>query len=241
MKALLSIGVLCSFLLASANANAEEAAQKGDFVIGAQLGMGFEWGARNPELKDDMDDAGSIFGLTLGEVTSSAGFSAGGWFLADYYVLDLLALEAGFGFLEKGAHYKSEIHTVVGTINGDLWLKMAYMEIPLGVKFNIHNFRISSLLLLNIALSGRTKVKNDDNTSEHHFNDDDWDDWQRFNLGLRFGVGYAIPVGPIVIVPGIDWSFHFIDEIKNDDVFEDEEVRWMNFFFNVAVEFPIPH
>jgi hypothetical protein len=241
MKGLATLCVVCVFLLFSPNINGQELTHKGDFVLGAQLGLGLEWGARNKALRDDMDRGFSFGGGAVGFSggKNSAGFSAGGWVYADYYLLDLLALEGGLGFVGKGGHFKYEIDALVTTVQGDHWIKMAYMEIPLGVKLNIHNFRISTLILLNIALTGKFKSDVDGNTDEDKFDDDYWDFWRRFNLGLRLQAGYAIPIGPIVLIPGIDWSTHFVDEIKDDDV-EDYQVRWMNFFFNVAVEFPIP-
>jgi hypothetical protein len=54
---------------------------------------------------------------------------------------------------------------------------------------------------------------------------------------LQLGVGYAIPVGPVAIIPGVNWSMQFIDLYKNDIP---EAFRLMNVFFNVSVEYGIP-
>ena len=247
MKGLSTIFVICSFLLLSTGAQAQDAmaqvTSSGRLVVGAQLGFGLEWGARSKDFKDAMDEG---FGLDIPgaggsiDVSNSAGFSAGGWLYVDYYLIPLLALEGGLGFVGKGAHYKYEGDVGLFSVDGDDWIKMAYMEIPLGVKLNFMNIRLSGLILLNIALTGKYKSADGNNSSETKFDDDDWDTFRRFNLGFRLQAGYAIPIGPIVLVPGVDWSFHFIDEFKDDDIDDKYQVRWMNFFFNVAAEFALP-
>jgi hypothetical protein len=193
-------------------------------VVGAQVGLGFEWAARNSDLRDAMDGA---------DTKNSIGFSGGGWLYANYYFSGMLAVQGGLGFVAKGLHFKTEQ-------NGEelhVWSKFSYMEFPLGVKINVVNIRITALMLLDIALTGKTKLKMDDVTTEEKWEDADWDNFRRFNLGLRLGVGYAIPVGPIVLVPAMNWSTQFIDLYKDDIP---EQMRFMNFFFNVSVEYGIP-
>jgi hypothetical protein len=92
--------------------------------------------------------------------------------------------------------------------------------------------------VLNFALSGKIKSKIDDHEDTHTVSGDDWDYTHRANIGLRVGLGYAIPVGPIAIVPGLSWSMHLINDIKGrpaDDA--NCKARAMNLMFNVGVEF----
>jgi len=240
MKGLSALLVLCGFLLVGNEAAALDF-QKGRLAVGAKIGFGLEWSARNSDLRDVMDQ-GFLFdvpGANVGDVKNSAGFSAGGWLYADFWLLDMLALEGGIGFSGKGAHWKSTLSFMGQSIDTDLWLKLAYMEIPLGVKLDFMNIRVTAHLLFNIALTGKTKTDVDGTVEDDKWGDADWDTFRRFNLGLRLGAGYAIAIGPIVLIPGVDWSTHFIDEIKDDDI-EDYQVRWMDFFFNVAVEYNLP-
>jgi hypothetical protein len=78
---------------------------------------------------------------------------------------------------------------------------------------------------------------------------DDWDHFRRFNFGLKLVLGYAIPIGPVSLVPGFCWSMHLINEYK--DIPDEEEAtqvggsrisyydqaRAINFMFRVAGEF----
>ncbi len=211
-------------------AGASGGAKFSPLVLGAQLGLGFQWSARNKDMKD-LTDEGSV------------GFSAGGWLYVNYYLTEMLALHGGLGFVGKGSHYKGEEDVEGQAINYHIWHKLTYMEIPLGVKLNIKNIRLTALILLDFALTGKTKYKGEVSGEgiehKHKWEDDDWDNHRRFNLGLRLGAGYAIPIGPIVLVPGIDWSTHFINEYKGDDM-GDAAILYMNFFFNVAVEYGFP-
>lgn len=237
MRGPLVVLILSSFLLLSAQGTAQAQHQDGTLALGAQIGLGMQWSARNSDLKDSMEGYMAL-GTGVDDITNSAGFSGGGWLFADYYLSNMLALEAGLGFVSKGAHWKTSASVLGFSEDLDVWYKFAYMEIPLGVKLAIRNFRVTALLLLNIALSGKTKFESDGDDQEDDWDDDQWDDWRRFNIGMRLGAGYAIPVGPIVIVPGVDWSTHFINELDIDD--SDAGLRLMNFFFNVGVEFGIP-
>jgi hypothetical protein len=237
MKKLSIIGVLLISLLLSYGAAAEEssgagasvaagaaASQFSPLVAGAKVGLGFEWAARNKDAKDAMDAA---------DIKNSAGFSGGGWLYVNYYLIPMLALQGGLGFVAKGTHFKGN-----QTVGFDhLWYKFAYMEFPLGAMLNIINIRITALLLIEVALTGKYKTKTGGVITTDKWGDSDWDNARRFNLGLRLGAGYAIPIGPVVLVPGVDWSTQFINVV---DTPGDDAMRLMNFFFNVAVEYGLP-
>ena len=208
--------------------------------MGAHLGFGFEWSARNEELRNNMDTSLSFEGLSASDVENSAGFTGGGGFYVNYYLLPFLALEGGLGFIGKGLHWQGRVSLFRNSLEGHLWMKLAYMEIPVGVTFHLSGFRLTTLLVLNIGLTGRTVVEFEGNTEDVSWGDDEWDSMKRVNLGLRLGAGYAIALGPIVLVPGLDWSTHFLNEHDEDDIDGDIAIRFMTFLFKVAVEYRLP-
>jgi hypothetical protein len=236
MNKLSTVGALLISFLFSCGAAAQDVAdtqstavatpapaQSKPLVVGAQMGLGFGWAVRNKNLQDAMDDAG---------LRNTVGFSGGGWLYVDYYIIPMLAVEGGLGFVAKGTHFKEEQGN-----DDSLFYKFAYMQFPLGLKLNLINIRVTALMLLDIALTGKSKIKSGGTTVTEKWGDSEWDDIRRFNLGLQLGVGYAIPVGPVAIVPGANWSMQFIDLYKNDIP---EAFRLMNVFFNVSVEYGIP-
>jgi len=180
-----------------------------EMVIGGQISMGMA-----TVLTDDDDD------------DSKPRFAGGGFAYFDYYVSEMLAIEAGLGFIGKGARYEE----------GDLklWMKPIYMEIPLGVKLNIQNFRVGILFAFDIGIGGKFKGE----FAGHEEEDDiEWDEDgypRNFNIAPKITLGYAIPVGPVDIVPGLDWAMNLLDDDDDDD---DNWYRNMNLMFNVAVEF----
>jgi hypothetical protein len=174
------------------------------FVVGAFFSMGM--------------------GLTVGDLKmgydQKPRFAGGGGAYFDFYVMEMLAIEAGIGFIGKGYRVKEDVsgYEVKG------WQKVIAMEIPLGVK-------------LNIALSGKSVSELDGSKHTDTFGDDEWDNIRRFNLGPRIALGYAIPIGPVAVVPGISWSMDVINYAKNDYADADVKARCMNLMFNVGGEF----
>ena len=54
----------------------------------------------------------------------------------------------------------------------------------------------------------------------------------------RVTIGYAIPVGPIAIVPSLMWSIELINSAKDDLADDaDAKIHNMNLMGNVGVEF----
>jgi len=157
-------------------------------------------------------------------------FAGGGLVYFDYYLSEMLALEGGIGMVGKGSRDEG---TIMGT-DYEAWAKIIYLEIPLGVKLNIQNFRIGAFLGLYIGLTGKLKTEAGSHTQE---DDWEWDHYKRFNLGPKISLGYAIPVGPVDIVPGLDWSLHLLNEYSDMPDDFDDSIRAMNLMFNVAVEF----
>jgi hypothetical protein len=223
------VGLALVAVLICSNASAQDAAVSaadvsgGDktMAVGAFVNMGMA------NMIGDIDDAKMRF---------AGGFGA----YFDFYITPMLAIEAGLGVEGKGERFDS-----------DDWEgrdKITYLEIPLGVKLNISNFQASLLFVLNLAMAGKTKSEGDveglDISAEVKWNDDMWDHYRRFNIGPKIVLGYAIPVGPISIVPGISWSLHLLNEWKglDDDDFDendDDSIRAMNIMFRVGVEFSL--
>ena len=160
-------------------------------------------------------------------------FAGGGGAYFDFYVIPMLAIEGGIGFVGKGARQTEDYGPPVGDV--EVKARLIYMEIPLGAKLNIMNFQASVLFALSFALSGKSTVEAEGDSSEHKWEGDDWDHWHRVNIGPKIVLGYAIPIGPVSLVPGFYWSMHMINEYK--DIDSDDQIRAMNFMFRVAGEF----
>ncbi len=164
----------------------------------------------------------------------------------DFYITPMMAIEAGVGFIGKGG--KTEIDVNVPGFNVEVtgWDKVTYFEIPIAFKLNIKGFQASIGIGMWIAVKGKSKWEDGDDTQTHTWNDDDWDWVRRFNVGPRIFLGYAIPVGPIYIVPGVTWMMHMINDVDNEEIQDDRpafpdadeiQVRSMNIMFNVGVEY----
>jgi len=227
MKRLSMIGLALVAVLISSTASAQDAAVSTapapdggkTMTIGAFINMGMA------HMVGDYDDAKMRF---------AGGFGA----YFDFYITPMLALEAGLGIEGKGMRVEE----------GD-WKsrqKVTYLEIPLGAKLNISNFQASLLFVLDFALAGKTKSEGDveglDVSAEVKWEDAQWDYYRRVNIGPKIVLGYAIPVGPISIVPGISWSLHLVNDYKDldDDDFDennDDSIRAMNIMFRVGAEF----
>lgn len=234
MKKLLGAGAFVLAMAFATSASAQEI-QVGTpaggggykpFVVGAYMGMGM---AHSIIKHDDIDTEDLMEGIYGIDQKPKPRFAGAGGAYFDFYLMEILALEGGIGFVGKGFRLKED--------DARYWERMIYMEIPLGAKLNIKGFQVGLAVAIYFALSAKTKYKDDDNEVTADWNDDAWDDYKRFNLGPKLTLGYAIPVGPVAIVPGLNWSIELIDNAKGD--MEDAEVRernW-NLFFTVGVEF----
>lgn len=185
------------------------------FVVGAFMSMGMALAVGD-----------------LGEgVDQKPRFAGGGGAYFDFYLMEILALEGGVGFIGKGYRTKEE----EAGVEAKMWTRYIYMEIPLGVKLNIKGFQAGVAVALNFALSGKVKTDVDGHENTHTVSGDDWDDTMRFNFGPKITLGYAIPIGPIALVPGLSWSMHILNDYKGD--VDDIKARAMNIMFNVGAEF----
>lgn len=227
---------------ASAQGAASDAGFK-RFVVGGSFGFGMGLVAGDYEdLIAAREGADGMQDYT--DTKPKFSFSFNAYF--DFYFSPMFAIEAGIGFLGKGGKAEIDVDTGWYSFDATMWDRMTYMEIPIAFKLNIHNFQASIGIGMWIALSGETKAEDGDNSQTHEWNDDDWDWVHRFNIGPRIFLGYAIPVGPVSIVPGITWMMHLINDVDTDEIEDDVpgfpdaddiQVRAMNIMFNVGVEF----
>jgi hypothetical protein len=150
----------------------------------------------------------------------TAKFAIGGDAYFDYYFTPMFGIEAGLGFHNKGIRFSFNEGPLVRSR-----LSFAYMEIPVCFKFDIHHFQGTVGFALFIALSGKESDKFDNDREEKiKWNDDDWQYYHRANFGPKLAFSYAIPVGPVFIVPGISWSIHLINDLNNDELHRDNAI-----------------
>jgi hypothetical protein len=210
------VGSLASAAEASVDTSAASASEDGGafnpFVVGAFMSMGAA--------------------LTIGDVffgySPTPRFAGSGGAYFDFYLNDMLALEGGIGFIGKG--YRAE-DTADG-VDYKYRLTFVDLEIPLGAKLNIKHFQASLAVALDFVVSGKYRAKTGNSSTTVRFEGGDWDDIRRFNLGPKIGLGYAIALGPVFLVPGLSWSMDLIDVLKSDDYSE----RGMNIMVVVAGE-----
>ena len=160
-------------------------------------------------------------------------FAGGGGAYFNYYLSPIVALDMGLGFVGKGVRFKF----TGGGEDTDHRLKLTYLRIPLGIKLNFSGIQAAVQWELAFALSGKLKTQSNVLDIETKISGDDWDenhlDIRRVNMGPRVVLGYAIPLGPVSLVPGASWCMHVINEHTEGD----DAARAMNIMFNVAGEF----
>jgi hypothetical protein len=214
----------------------------GDMIIGGFIGFGIttQLGSGHMFAQDYLFYEDIASGETIDKDDRTAKFAGGGGVYFDYYFIPFWGVEAGLGFTTKGIRYK-------GTEDGLEWkaqVRHMYMELPVMVKLNYRHFQATAGLALSVALSGVQTLKEGDSKRSQRFQSDRWRYYNRVNLGPKLGAAYAIPVGPVFVVPGITWSFHFIDELNDDDIdhfapagdTRSLRYRSMNLMFNAGVE-----
>jgi hypothetical protein len=174
--------------------------------------------------------------LTVGDLggdTPKPRFAGSGGAYFDYYLNEMFALEGGLGFIGKG--YRLAYTDADGF---DIKARQTFidLEIPLGAKLNIKNFQASVAVAIDFVVSGKTRSKfKDGNTTTEttsKLSGNDWNDIRRFNIGPKVGLGYAIALGPVFLVPGLSWSMDLIDWTKPSDL----KARGMNIMVVVGGE-----
>ncbi len=158
----------------------------------------------------------------------AGGFAA----YVDWYLADIFALEAGLGFLGKGARDEEDL----GGDTYKLKIRAVYMEIPIGAKLNIAGFQAALLLAPAFGVGGEYKGEYNGDTDTDDIDFGDSGEPKVFNLGMKVVLGYAIPVWRLFIVPGISFNVDLLNEFDEDDI-NDEAVRWWNLMFHIGAEF----
>jgi hypothetical protein len=162
----------------------------------------------------------------------TAKFVSGGLAYFDYYFTAMIGIEGGLGFQTKGLRYR---------LDND-WVRrfrVLYMEFPISFKLDFRHFQFTVGFALSVALAGLTSTDDNGDAVLERWNNNEWDIFHRVNFGPRLTFSYAIPVGPVFIVPGISWMIHFINDLNNDEINNPNEEfrsRFMNLMFNAGVE-----
>lgn len=234
-KLFILIAMLISFISASAFAYEGEHTEK-RMVVGGSLNLGFAMtaGRGYEELSRDA----SFGALSVDRNDRTAKFSVGANAYFDFYFTPMFAVNTGFGFLSKGIRFSQG--------NVKLRENIAYMEIPLCIKLDYRHFQAAAGFALFIALSGKTTVKDDSEKHKYDWTEDNrWQYYHRANFGPKLTFSYAIPAGPLFVVPGISWSIHLINDLDDDEIHNDNpllsddkkyKMRANNLMFNVGVE-----
>lgn len=168
----------------------------------------------------------------------TAKFSIGGGAYFDFFFTQYFGVEAGMGFLNKGIRFKED--------NVRLKYSFVYMEIPIMAKLDYKHIQVSLGFAFSVALTGRTFAKIGNSSSKENWSGGDWDYYHRVNIGPKIAAGYAIPVGPIFIVPGMSWTMNLVNDINNKRIEDDTglntdyRARANNLMFTVAVEWQLP-
>ncbi len=216
------------------------------FVVGATFGMGMALLAGDYE---DLLAARDHGDGTQDYLDTRPKLSLSFNVFIDFYITPMMAIEAGIGLIGKGGKAEIDINIPGFDMEVTSWEKVTYLEIPIAFKINIKGFQASLGIGMWIALGGKSKWEDGYDARIHTWNDDDDDDWdwvRRFNVGPRVFLGYAIPVGPIYIVPGVTWMMHMINDVDNEEIQDDRpdfpgadeiQIRSMNIMFNVGVEY----
>ena len=222
----IAIGLLVSFLSSSAVAYEGEHGDK-KMVVGGNLSLGFAMVAG-----DGYEEIYNtpIIDSDINRDNRTAKFSIGGDAYFDFYFTPMLGVEAGIGFLTKGIRFADGSWTHKTALT--------YMEIPVCFKVDYRHFQGTVGLALFVALSGYTKTTYDNEEEKTKWGDDEWEYVHRANLGPKMSFSYAIPVGPVFVVPGVSWSMHLINDLNNDEIPGDaaHNMRANNLMFNVGAE-----
>jgi hypothetical protein len=219
MKAIKNVVVAAIFVAAAAGVSSARAqdvsADTGGLglTVGAYMSMGMGHAIYSD---DDVDPKPRFAG----------GFAA----YVDWYLSDIFALEAGLGFLGKGARYEDDDFDL------EAKLRAVYMEIPIGAKLNISGFQAALLLAPAFGVGGEYKYEVDGDSDSEDIDFGDSGEPKVFNLGLKVVLGYAIPVWRLFIVPGLSFNMDLLNEFDEDDL-DDESARWWNLMFHIGAEF----
>lgn len=231
MKTAVFILILFSFVCISTVGFAYDGEHgEKNMVVGGNLSSGFAMVAGH----------GYEQWMGIDRTNRTAKYAIGGSAYFDFYFTPMFAVEAGLGFSAGGIRFRED--------NIVLKEVVTYMEIPVCFKVDYKHFQGAAGLVLFVALSGKTTLKDKDADSEIT---DKWNNtnrWQyihRANFGPKLSFSYAVPVGPVFVVPGISWTMHLINDLDNGEIHNDDpflpdsqkyNMRANSLMFNVGVE-----
>jgi hypothetical protein len=191
----------------------DESGEFPNFRVGAGAYFGAAWGIGD---YDEVDAGGS-----------KPRFAGGGAILGDMYLMDILAVTLGIGLQGQGYILKEE----GGGGNGDTKVRFIYLDVPIGAKLDFSNLQIGLALAINFAFSGKAKT----DVEQWEI---DWKIHKRFNLAPKVTVGYAIPLGPVYLVPSIDFSIQMLNNAGDDAMYDSE--RNMNIMAGISGYYGLP-
>ncbi|MBN2342259.1 MAG: PorT family protein [Deltaproteobacteria bacterium] len=228
MKKHIVLTALLAILLSAGAVNAALRDKGGDnMAVGAYLGSGFSFVAGEGYEETSLWDRSDRTGKYSGE---------GGLYF-NYYFTPIVGLEVGIGFMSNGIRFQGD--------NVTERVRIIHMELPVLAKFDIHNFRLAAGLAFWFALSGETKLEGGNTTTTTDWEDDEWAYVHRVNFGPKLYAGYAIPVGPLFLVPSLSFRVHLVNDMNRKEIDEDYplvdedalDFRFINLHFNFAVEY----
>ncbi len=179
------------------------------------LGMATAVGDFDDEMEEEYDEG------------AKPRFTGGGALLVDFFFTDMIGIGSGVGFLGQG--WRIEIE------GAEAKTKLLYLQIPLCLKLDIFGLVLGAGIGFDFALKGKTVAEYEGQEESEDWDDDMWDYHRRFNIAAKAMVGYAIELGPIFLVPSVDFSIHLLNNAQGDGV--DETERHLNLLFGVAVLF----
>ena len=170
---------------------------------------------------------GGGLGLHAGNYLESTKprFTMGFTLTFDHFLSETFAFSTGLGLVGKGTRY-TEMPD-----NTEQKDKILYMEIPIGFKLMISDVVIGAGFSLDLALVGNTVDKDADKTSK--WGDSKWNNYGRANFSGKIFAGYQLEVGPLYLIPGVDWSIQMLNNVKKGNL----KSRNMNVLFCVAVQY----
>jgi hypothetical protein len=151
-------------------------------------------------------------------------FAGGGGAYVDLRLARAFALDVGIDLIGKGS--------MLGGYVGYRF-QILYLEIPLGVKFIREGLALGIALGIDVGLFNKKTPLDKGGIYEVETNN--WDAYKRFNLSPRATLGYAIPVGPIAIVPGVAWSIEALSALPKNE-YHDWTLHNMNLMITLGAE-----
>jgi hypothetical protein len=233
MKIFISVSILLFMLGGSTITLAQSTPQNNaKWTVGAYGGGGLSFVSGN----------GYETMISLIEQDHQLKFSAAGGAYADYFFNKTFGLEMGAGVVGNGIRFTDG--------EADYALRIRYLEFPVLVKARISYFRLAVGLAVWVGVSGESEYY-EGSRDITKWNDDDWQNFHRVNVGPLVMAGMAIPAGPLSVVPSVTFRAHLINDINSDALMDDDEfigmhptvnedelkMRFFSVHLNCAVEY----